>query len=268
MRRTIGFLLAFFSSLPCAFSAVPSAADVKARDAAACARQLHPRPMMSTHVMPPYPPVSIRLGEEGTTRLRVTVGDDGVPTDAVVDQTSGSQRLDDAAASFVKSAWRWEPIVNFCGAPVDLGVSVTWHLKPAGGGTFDGVDPLRMMGALSIVSPDDADYPPEAALMKQSGMSGLLVVLLDTGQAQDVILITPSGTDSLDQKAIQLAKTKFRWTPATLNAKPIGGMMVVMVVWTLPGQPRPDTATLKTFIELMAKSRAVRPPVTAPVPAQ
>lgn len=262
-RPAIAGLL-FFATIPHALAA--TASDIKARDAAACAQQLRPRPVMSTHQLPPYPEISVRLNEEGSTRLRVTIGNDGVPTDAVVEQGSGSQRLDEAATNFVKATWRWEPVVNFCGAPVSMGVVIDWKLKNRNN-PLSGIDPARLMSALSIIAPDDADYPPDALAQKQWGMSGLLVMLSDTGQAQEVIVSTPSGSDSLDQKALQLAKSKFRWTPATLNGKPVGGMMIVMVVWTLPGQPKPDTATLKTFIDLMIKSRAAHAPADPQKPS-
>ncbi|HKY19261.1 MAG TPA: TonB family protein [Rhizomicrobium sp.] len=263
MRRTvIACLLALFWVEPNAFAAVSETSDAKAKAAAACVRQIRPRSIMSTHQIPPYPELSIRLNEEGETRVLVTLGDDGVPVDTAVERSSGSARLDQAATSFVKANWRWEPFVNFCGAPAQLLVSVVWALKDRDN-PLDSVDPARMISALSIIAPDDADYPADALAQKQRGMSGLLVVLSDSGQIQDVVLSTPSGSDSLDQKAIVLAKTKFRWTAPMLNGKPAGCLMIVMVIWTLPGQPKPDAATLKTFIELMVQSRGVR---RAPAP--
>lgn len=57
---------------------------------------------------PPYPPMSKRLGEQGKTLLRVTIGTDGVPQRAEIAKSSGFDRLDQAALSTVMR-WRYVP---------------------------------------------------------------------------------------------------------------------------------------------------------------
>lgn len=230
-----------------------------------CPPQTRPRPIASTRKLPPYPPTAVRQGEQGLVRLRVTLGADGAPSAVDIVQSSGVQQLDDSALETVKTVWRWEPPTAGCPAPVAVDVTVDWKLRDRAN-PLAGIDPLRLMSVLSIISPEDADYPPDALAQKQWGMTGLLVALSDTGQAQDVIVSTSSGSDSLDKKAVLLAKDKFRWTAPTLNGKATGGLLPVMVVWTLPGRPKPDTAALKTLIELMIKSRAVQrePGTSAP----
>jgi protein TonB len=91
-----------------------------------------PKSIDRTHTIPPYPALSQRLGEQGTTRLKVTVGTDGKPTEVTVDKTSGSNRLDQAAVSHVKDNWRWEPAMRN-GQPVveTIQVDVVWDLKNA-----------------------------------------------------------------------------------------------------------------------------------------
>jgi TonB family protein len=87
-----------------------------------------PQPILSTHARPPYPPLSMRLAEQGVTVLDVTIGDDGtVARDAIV-TTSGSERLDQAAAEFVKANWRWQPPTPQCDRRT-VGVSVSWNIK-------------------------------------------------------------------------------------------------------------------------------------------
>ena len=71
-------------------------------------------PVAGTHTQTPYPPISQRLGENGTAELRVTVGADGAPSQIEIVGSSGSKRLDDAAAAHVKSVWLWQPRVG-CG---------------------------------------------------------------------------------------------------------------------------------------------------------
>ncbi|MCX7054408.1 MAG: energy transducer TonB [Proteobacteria bacterium] len=57
---------------------------------------------------PVYPPRCLRLGIEGTVRLRVLVGEDGRPQDATIGTSSGDAGLDQAALDAVRT-WRFEP---------------------------------------------------------------------------------------------------------------------------------------------------------------
>ncbi|MGB7739985.1 MAG: energy transducer TonB [Steroidobacteraceae bacterium] len=57
---------------------------------------------------PVYPPRCLRLGIEGTVRLRVLVGEDGRPQDAAIGRSSGDAGLDQAALDAVRT-WRFEP---------------------------------------------------------------------------------------------------------------------------------------------------------------
>ena len=85
-----------------------------------------------THVLPPYPPLALRLGQQGTTVLKVTISDQGDVTDATVQKSSGFDTLDQAAVNFVKAHWRWEPPTQN-GKPtaaITL-VAIKWDVKNA-----------------------------------------------------------------------------------------------------------------------------------------
>ena len=56
-----------------------------------------------------YPPVSIRLGEEGTVTLKVTISAEGTITAASVAKSSGHPRLDEAAINIAKSKFKYTP---------------------------------------------------------------------------------------------------------------------------------------------------------------
>ena len=58
--------------------------------------------------VPPYPPLSKRLGEEGTSLVRIYVGADGLPQKAELRTSSGFERLDAAALAAVMK-WRFKP---------------------------------------------------------------------------------------------------------------------------------------------------------------
>lgn len=57
---------------------------------------------------PPYPPMSKRLGEQGTAIVRVLIGADGLPQKAEIRQSSGFERLDQSALATVMK-WRYVP---------------------------------------------------------------------------------------------------------------------------------------------------------------
>ena len=57
---------------------------------------------------PQYPLVARRNGEQGTVTLKVLVTRDGIPASVAVERTSGSSRLDEAAAETVRT-WRFVP---------------------------------------------------------------------------------------------------------------------------------------------------------------
>lgn len=67
------------------------------------------RAVASTHTIPPYPPVSRRLGEDGAVLLALEVGADGRVQNATVMDSSGHHRLDEAAVAWVKTHWRYHP---------------------------------------------------------------------------------------------------------------------------------------------------------------
>ena len=72
---------------------------------------------------PTYPAVSRRLGEQGLVVLRVLIGTEGLPQQVQVKQSSGFERLDQAAVKTV-SRWRFVPGTKN-GMPEAM-----WHLQP------------------------------------------------------------------------------------------------------------------------------------------
>ena len=70
------------------------------------------RAVEGTHTAPEYPLLSRRLGEKGSVRLALTIGEDGMVADAAVLKSSGFARLDAAAAEWVKHRWRYTPAMR------------------------------------------------------------------------------------------------------------------------------------------------------------
>lgn len=70
------------------------------------------RAIKASHTIPEYPFVSRRLREQGTLRLKLTVDEKGLVTEAMVVNSSGFQRLDEAAVKWVKAQWRYTPAMQ------------------------------------------------------------------------------------------------------------------------------------------------------------
>jgi TonB family protein len=89
------------------------------------------QPIMETHQIPPYPHQSIHDHEEGRVLVEVAIGTDGTVSQATVVGPSGHQRLDAAAANFVKGYWRWQPATRE-GKPfvTNTRVSILFKLAP------------------------------------------------------------------------------------------------------------------------------------------
>ena len=89
-------------------------------------------PIVRTHTKPPYPTISQRLGEQGTSEMVVGINTEGSVSDCKITKSSGSERLDKAACEYVQGHWRWKP-PSKDGQPTtaQTAVSMVWNLKDA-----------------------------------------------------------------------------------------------------------------------------------------
>jgi periplasmic protein TonB len=82
-----------------------------------------PLTVAGTHTIPPYPPLQLRLGNQGTVLLQLLVGPDGAVRDAKIVRSSGTEALDRAAQEWVLARWRYRPAFRG-GAAVQSAVDV------------------------------------------------------------------------------------------------------------------------------------------------
>lgn len=112
--------------------APPPPAPPAAPPAPPAAPPTPPEIIAATHTQPPYPPISQRLGEQGTSLLNITIDENGRCTEATVATTSGSTRLDTAAIDYVKQRYRWKPATqNGKAVAIRTQIKVVWSLKDA-----------------------------------------------------------------------------------------------------------------------------------------
>jgi TonB family protein len=202
--------------------ALPAAAQTTAPASGSAACQL--LPIASTHAIPPYPPVSQATREEGTTTLKVLITPDGSVSDSSVEHTSGSLRLDDAATAFVKENWRWQPLAAACGAGASTLVSIVWHLK----------NPAPQFTPVIDVTLTPADYPDGALARLEQGNVAIQLLLSDTGQIIQSRVINSSGFADLDAKALQIAQTRWTWTPPRMSGQPAKSVIVLSLKFAPP----------------------------------
>jgi len=184
------------------------------------------RPIMTTHTIPPYPEVSVMTNEQGTTLLQVSIGADGVPVKTIVVTSSGSLRLDAAAADYVRDTWRWNaPVKNCQPIAVETRVSIQWDLRDRAN---NGPQP-------PTVNMDIKDYPPGARQRHEQGAVALLVIVSPAGSVTAVVTRS-SGFPELDEKSLEIAKT-WHWTPATMDGRAVVTPVFVVSVWSLDPKP-------------------------------
>ncbi|HKY18430.1 MAG TPA: energy transducer TonB [Rhizomicrobium sp.] len=89
-------------------------------------------PIARTRTKPPYPAISLRLGESGTTQIEVKINTEGSVTECTVAKTSGSERLDTAACEHAQRFYKWRPPTSQ-GQPVaaTTRLNMVWDLKDA-----------------------------------------------------------------------------------------------------------------------------------------
>ncbi len=113
--------------------AAPDSPPAVTPDAArTAARALPPRILAASCLAPAYPRRALERHEEGTVWLLLRVAPNGVPLEVVVDRSSGSTMLDEAALAAARG-WRLDPAQDVDGRAVEgrLRVPIRFHLEAA-----------------------------------------------------------------------------------------------------------------------------------------
>jgi TonB family protein len=137
--------------------------------------------------------------------------------------SSGSLRLDSAAADYVKSTWRWNaPVQNCQPLAVITRVSIKWDLK-------DAVDTGPRFPTVNM---DVKDYPPGARQRREQGAVVLMVVVSPDNGPVIPFVTTSSGFPELDEKSMELVKT-WQFVPAFVGGRPVVTPVMLVSVWSL-----------------------------------
>ena len=108
----------------------PNPAPVTSKAPANAIAPTTAKSIAGTHTTPPYPPLARRLGEEGIVQLRLVIDANGTIAKTTLEKSSGSERLDEAAITWVQRHWRYHPATRD-GKPVasQTQVNVVFNLK-------------------------------------------------------------------------------------------------------------------------------------------
>jgi protein TonB len=179
------------------------------------------------HVTDEYPLLSQVLGEEGSTRLDIVIGQDGSVETASVAQSSGSLRLDDAAVDSVQKRWRYHPALQN-GTPIACRwkVVVGWRLQD----TLFANSPDNP-GMVIKMKPED--YPAEARARGEQGTVALAVLYSEDGKTQKAQIVKSSGSPDLDAASTTLALARLRAGNATYDGQPVKTTVLLLMVWSL-----------------------------------
>ena len=223
--RRAAILLIFISG----FSPVAGRAETAVPTLPACIKQ--PYGIVS-HPIPPYPAASQRTGEQGNLLMLATIQPDGAVSDLKVTTSSGYDRLDRAAANYIKANWRWVPFDSACAESVTRLLSFNWSF----GSSPEEI--ARIAPKVPQVTMTQADYPPAALAAREQSSAMVQAILASDNTLSDLAIVTSSGYPDLDAKTLEIAPDKIRavWSPVL--PKPVEGKLSTTAVklsvhWTL-----------------------------------
>jgi TonB family protein len=188
-----------------------------------------PAPTGPPHdVMTFYPEMARHLHEEGFVVIKFVIVEDGTVIEPIIVRSSGFADLDNAALEAVKT-WRYKPAMKD-GKPIAVRseANVRFHLEES---PDESAEPQMPHTDFYMSA---ADYPPAALAAKEEGQVALMVGVAEDGNVISADIAGSSGSSTLDQVSVTLAKTRWHFTPATFNGKPIKSVILLVVNWALP----------------------------------
>jgi len=86
--------------------------------------------------------------------------------------------------------------------------------------------------AVSVV-----DYPPESVLAQEHGTAALRFVVATDGSVDDIQVVRSSGFSRLDQAAVTMVQSRWRYQPATASGRPVRERVSANVAFVLNPNP-------------------------------
>jgi TonB family protein len=180
----------------------------------------------------------------GRCDILIWVTADGYIRVAQVIRSTGHARLDDACLHAVMGGKKLIPAEDPAG-PIDRWaiIPVTWEAMMA----KEPNPPDRLMPSAPLAPNQSlhvkpSDYPKGALERAEQGQSWVHVDVSDSGQVLDVKIAKSSGSNELDNAALDAIRGA-RFSPAFSDHKPIQSGSDVVVAWLLPDSSHGGTAS-------------------------
>lgn len=100
-----------------------------------------------------------------------------------------------------------------------------------------GAEPPTPPVAITSHAVSAADYPPESVMAGEQGATTVRYVVLEDGTVGDVQVLTSSGYPALDQAAVAMVKSRWRFKPATQNRRPVRAYVEAKIAYVLGPMP-------------------------------
>ena len=185
-----------------------------------------------------YPPSAV--GESGTVQMRLTVTATGSVSRCEVVRSSGFESLDRRSCVIALNRWRYRPALRD-GQPVESLDEEAVDWPPLDGvrrGPLFPAPPQRVYTPAILVAETSAmavnDYPEVAIRRSQQGTAVLNLAISARGRVQHCVITQSAGSEDLDLMSCAIALARWRFVPATLNARPIPWDMQRRIRWALP----------------------------------
>lgn len=151
-----------------------------------------------------YPPVAIRLRQEGDVELVFTIATDGAVKDISLVKSSGQDALDQAAMRCI-ATWQYKPATRN-GVPVQIQWRAIVRFKL---GDSTAAPPNILALQLASYNVQNAAYrcigssPPSEDDLKAATGKTVVFIALNRGAISDVKIYQTSGSDKLDNAAVR-----------------------------------------------------------------
>ena len=208
------------------------------------------RPIMATHTVPEYPVSAVGRKAEGTTTLKVIIGQDGGVKMVMVAGSTATALLDDAAVNHIAKYWRWEKLPAACEkTEVSAKVSVNWSVSDQLMGDLWAT--AAGSGAVIVHVVEPGKYPKDALQRQYAGIATVAVFVSEIGMVERVAVAKTSGHSVLDNDAQEIARMR-KWEPMKMDGKAVGAVALMMVWYNLPGKVNLSKEEIELFMNLLA----------------
>ena len=197
-----------------------------------------PRPLEPLTLSPAdYPVEALLAGEEGRVVLNVEIGADGRVGTVFVERSSGSARLDAAAAYYARSRWRFDTKVS-----ATILVEVPWILPNQAAQQFEIYVPAPAAGTSQATrrppppnAPQISDYPDSALRLGESGIVGATYRVLENGTVGEIRIVESSGSPRLDETVHRMLTDRWLFKSASSNGKAVATFRSSAIAFIIPG---------------------------------